>query len=374
MFSFSRLILVLVIAHLVMVCAEKQANAQDIDEAGIRELVKKLGDDSFRVRAAAQAKLIDIGPPAESALEAVSNSQNLETRYRARKILQVLRATRSEWDRKNFLDGKVDQISSNNKSWQRFKKMVGNSREARQLFLEMQNHGRELLNAAETDKKQCELMLGTLFEKDYRIRIQGGSKLPKGQVAAMVFAGSQPGYSSFLSRCSSIAAFNHKSLGKNKAFRKLLGKWLSNLCESHANTEDFYPLLSMARKYELTEGAKLARKIIEANLDSGYKGHAFVTIGAVGLKKDLEFLQKHINDETVVNSRTKNDVKYECRLGDVVLAMCLVLTDQKCSDYGFAWKIDGKQSWWDYTAYGFNKPEHRQAARLKWQRWKQKAK
>jgi hypothetical protein len=59
----------------------------------VQQLVKQLGDDSFRVREAAAKRLAEIGRPAVVALREALRSQDVEVRRRAQRVLESIRST-----------------------------------------------------------------------------------------------------------------------------------------------------------------------------------------------------------------------------------------------------------------------------------------
>lgn len=63
----------------------------DVDAAALERLVRELGAEDFETREAAQRRLLEIGPPAESAVRAVADSADAEQRIRARAILDEFR-------------------------------------------------------------------------------------------------------------------------------------------------------------------------------------------------------------------------------------------------------------------------------------------
>jgi hypothetical protein len=71
--------------------ADKPANAPTVEE--INNLVTQLGDDHFKVREAATAKLISIGRPAVKAVRAALKSKDAEVQHRARHVLDTIHAS-----------------------------------------------------------------------------------------------------------------------------------------------------------------------------------------------------------------------------------------------------------------------------------------
>lgn len=337
----------------------------------VNGLVEQLGDDSFAAREEAMAELIEIGPPAEPAVAAAIESPDPEVGYRARKVIKEIdRALRTQ-RREAFLAGDVEQLKANAESWRRLEEMVGNTRETRQLFLDMQLAGEDILTAAEEDPKRCAARISTLYQEDQNARRFGGQGLAAGAIAAMVFAGASKEVSldaATLSRSTSLLYRHRATLGENEPFRRLLGKWVTDKAEGTQQ----YQFLRLAQQFKLEEGVELARKMVAGGGHNTYKAHAILTLGMVGEAEDVAVLEKLIGDNTTVgNVARKGQERIECKLGDIALAMCLALTDQKAKEYGYPNAPDGRPASTSYYQYGFTKKEQREAARAKWSEWKE---
>ena len=61
----------------------------------------------------------------------------------------------------------------------------------------------------------------------------------------------------------------------------------------------------------------------------------------------------------------------QCKLGDVALAMCIVLSEKKLKDFGFKDAPEGRPASMSYVQYGFYTEDERKAAVKKWNEWKQ---
>jgi len=350
--------------------ASSSAEAPSAEASEIQKLIRKLGADSFHTREEAMAKLIEIGPAAEAAVKAAYSSPDPEVAYRARKIVKEIDRSQLSQRRAAFLEGDIEQLKLNAESWERMAKLVGNTREARELFVQMQVAAEDLLTTAEKDPRRCAQKIAQLDDRDRHARRFGGEGLAPGVVAAMVFVGSDDDVSldsSTMRRCTSLLYRHRGTLGDNEVFRQLLGKWVT----ADASGSQQYQLLRLAQQFKLDEGVELARKMVKDARPNSYKAHAMMTLGMFGGREDVGQLEKLIDNDARVGAITRGKKRIECRLGDVALAMAIALTDQKAKDYGFPNAPNGRPTSTSYYNYGFSKNENRQAARKKWEEYKE---
>ena len=201
-------------------------SAQTAEPAGsgpaateIEALIDQLGDDSFQARETAMAKLIQVGPPAEPSIQAALDAPDPEVAYRAKKILKEIDRNLIQKRRDAFLAGDIDQLKTNAASWKHMEKLVGNTREARELFAQMQESGVKLLTTVEEDPKRFSQEVVQLYTLDQQMRrFGGGNGLPAGVVAAMVLLGSDEKVSldaTAVSRCTSLLYRHRASFGRH---------------------------------------------------------------------------------------------------------------------------------------------------------------
>jgi len=334
------------------------------------QLIAKLGDESFAVRERAMKMLIEAGAQVEKAVQAAAESGDPEVSYRSRNILREIQRNRIARQRAAFLDGELEQLGANTLSWERMKKLVGDRREARALFIEMQKTAEDLLTDAEKNPKRCAQRIAQLYQEDQNSRRLGGSGLPSGVVAAMVLIGSNPRVpldSSAVSRSMSLLYRQRSELGENDTFRKLLTEWI----EKKASGRLEYQFLRLAQQFKLKSAVELARKMIRGGGHASHKAQALLTLGMLGDSDDVAILEKHIDNDTRIGARQRGKQRIECKLGDVALAMCLALTEQKAKQYGFPDAPNGRPANTSYYQYGFANNQQRAAARKKWKTWRE---
>ncbi|MCH7726646.1 MAG: hypothetical protein IH991_09235, partial [Planctomycetes bacterium] len=149
--------------------------------------IEQLGADSFRLREEAMAALIAIGEPIEEKVRAAFGNQDPEVRYRSRNVLRSIERNQIAQRRLAFLEGDIQKLKINVQSWQRYSQLVGNTRKSRELFLQMQIAGADLLDEAEKNPASCAQLISQMYLEDAQMRRFGGQGMDPGRVAAMVF-------------------------------------------------------------------------------------------------------------------------------------------------------------------------------------------
>lgn len=343
------------------------ANAPEL-VTQIDALIDQLGDDSFHRREKAMAALIAIGPAAEGAVKASIDSDDPEVRYRCRKVLREIDRNLKAKRQAAFLEGDEDKLKINAESWQRLSKMIGNTRSSRELFVQMQVAAEDLLTEAEKYPDRCAARISQMYQQDAQLRRFGGKGTDPRRVAAMVFLAADQRIdldSSALSRCVSLLyRYRTRFDEDDEAFKGLLGHWIDAKGEDIAQQ---YQFLRLAQQFKLPEGVELARKMVTTGRHSSYKAQAMLTLGQIGTKEDVALLQKQIDNDGRLGAFGRSGKKRkECKLGDVALAMCIVLSGEKLKDFGFKDAPEGRPSSTSYVHYGFYSDEARKAARQKW--------
>ncbi len=121
------------------------------------ELVQRLGDPSFEVREAAAAALARLGPGAAAALQAGLTDPDAEVRRRCAVLLPLAR--RSDQDRQldEFLADTTGKRSP--PGWPSFRKLAGEDRDARRLFVRLYRSDRSLVELLQKDPKKVSSQL-----------------------------------------------------------------------------------------------------------------------------------------------------------------------------------------------------------------------
>jgi hypothetical protein len=336
----------------------------------VATLIEQLGDDSFHRRDEATAALIAIGELAEEKVLAASKNHDPEVRYRCRTVLRTIERNQIAQRRSAFLDGDIEKLKINARSWERYSQIVGNTRDSRELFLQMQIAAGDLLDEAEQKPTSCAQRVAQMYLEDTQLRRFGGQGTDSGRVAAMVFIAANKGVSldsQAMSQSTSLLYRYRSHFDENDtAFRELLAHWVRSKANSATQQ---YQFLRLTQQFQLKEGIDLARKMITAGGSSSYKAQAMLTLGKLGTRDDVALLEKQIDNDGALASTGSKTKRKTCKLGDVALAICVVLNDQKLVDFGFQDAPEGRPVSTSYVQYGFYTDEQRQAARQKWESW-----
>ena len=206
----------------------------------VATLIEQLGDDSFHRRDEATAALIAIGELAEEKVLAAIKNHDPEVRYRCRTVLRTIERNQIAQRRSAFLEGDIEKLKINARSWQRYSQIVGNTRDSRELFLQMQIAAGDLLDEAEQKPASCAQRVAQMYLEDAQLRRFGGQGMDPGRVAAMVFIAANKGVSldsKAMSQSISLLYRYRSSFDENDtAFRQLLGHWVRSKANSASDS------------------------------------------------------------------------------------------------------------------------------------------
>jgi len=160
--------------------------------------------------------------------------------------------------RKAFLDGDTSRLQANVESWKLMEKITGDTRESRELFIQMQIDGAELLNDADKNPTNCAAQISRMYMTSVAAR-RIGEPLPDGVIAAMVLIFNDDRVKVQTASTSQAVQLLYQyraTLGdNNKAFRSLLVHWMKN----QKDEKLMLSLLRLAQTFKLKEeGLRLA--------------------------------------------------------------------------------------------------------------------
>lgn len=355
----------------------------DFAEQQARRLVRRLGDDSFDVREAASHDLLRIGAPAKEALLEGLQSDDAEIRSRCRRLLGVVLDLDHEARIEAFALDTEGRHDHDLPGWDRYRRLVGNDRTARDLFVEMQRAEPHLLEAVEANpddiegffSSRCEAIQQVLFKPDARAR----QPVAVGSIAALFFVASHPNLPmsdqivSWLHSFSYQPAFVHSMTphSQNSGFvepmRKIVGAWVGRDC-SAVNYQNFL----MALRYDLPEALEPALATLRDKDNKPFVSfHALLIVGRFGSEEHVALLQPLLEDESVCGTYQVGGRESFVQVRDLALAVALHLTSQDHRDYGFEGLRRSPRTLFVPTTVGFVSDEQRTAAIEKWHAWSQ---
>ncbi len=366
--------------------------AEQTGATEVKALIAQLGDAKFAIRKSAGEKLAKIGLPAYQALEEATRDGDREIRYRAEKVLSVIR--QNDLNRRltvfmASLDSPEDKLLP---SWPRFKAVHGNTSATRGMFVEMQRAEGELLAQLEADPRQATDLLGkralALAQDQNRLNREGIS-LPLGQIAAVFFVASEPdikptsntvalllqlGTQQSL-RAATVAA---GSSDKQATERAVMAKSLLASVIARAEDSALTQAVQLAMVYDLKEGLGPALKVLDAPPRIRfYLQYAMLVVARFGNDSHRAVLEKFFTDTTLLSTTSTKGVRREVQIRDSALAASVLLSKQALKDYFdlpenvAALQAAGTPSTTTLNV-GFENDERRTLAFRKWDEFKAK--
>ena len=337
-------------------------------------LVRQLGDESFQAREKAADQLASMGIAASDALREGATSVDREVRYRCRRLLADIQSRQFNIMLERFLSSTGDDDEFTLPAWKRYKQRIGDSRAARLLFVEMQRAQPELLKAMDENLAQVSTMI---FPRAKQVQESAsrGTQLQLGDIAVLVFVGSDPDIEVNSQTYSYVSSLLHQDVvqramagGVNKPLMaKLMGQWVLR-----AESTLAYQSLLLAMQYRLPEGIRAAQKTLQqANQAPHVKQYAILTIAKLGDRSHVPILEGLLTDSGLLQTRTINGKKTITQVRDVALAGCVHLSKHSLRDVGFeADAIESQQLIFNPSQLGFTDDQQRSKVFDKWRKLK----
>lgn len=324
------------------------AAAESTGAADVQKLIAQLGDAKFANRKSAGEKLAKIGLPAYQALEDATRDDDREIRFRAEKILSVIRQNDLNRRLTIFLASLDSPEDRSLPSWSRFKAAYGNTAVTRTLFVEMQRAEGELLAQLHAEPRQATELLGkralALALEQNRLN-RSGSTLPLGQISAVYFVA---GESDVKPSSNTIALLlqlatqptyhgaavpgnstDKQAVEKAAATRKLLGAVIAR-----AEDSAIQEAVRIAALYDLKEGLAPALKMLETTRRLNFTmQQAMLLVVKYGDETHLPALEKLFTDNTLLSTNSSGGVRREIQVRDSALAAAVLMTKQDLKDY-----------------------------------------
>ncbi len=317
----------------------------------IASLIRDLGSDRFATREAASDRLARLGLPAFTALEVATRDADREIRFRAERILNVIRKNDLERRLAAFVAGTGDD-DYQLPSWDRFSKKYGDTEASRQLFVEMQRAEPELLAALAREARAAVEVLGQrLADRTAgQIRVANGQPPASsaGEVAAYLFvAGEEDAAVSAtsLQLLSTIARQSVLVMARSPKEGELTKKLVANVVR-RCEAESALTWMGLARELELKEAVGLAVKVLEQHEKIPRQsimavGIAATCVADLGDESHVPVLEKLLQSQTVISQSASSVVvngqrtirRREMQVRDAALAALVILTKQDAKQY-----------------------------------------
>jgi len=313
------------------------------------ELVRLLGDPSFKIREKASDDLLELGSHALEALREGIKHSDLEISDRCSKLLPMALDARVQEQIAIFLAKADGPIPKDLPCINRWVAVAGSGKNSREMYAELIKHHRKALLELELHPDKA--------TDQYHAFSQGVSNRQRGRAIAerkeivsypelvlFLFMGADP---NARKGKESVVSYSHSSLflnstyvpgmlagvGANEATKSLFIAWLE---------QERYPTL-VRRGYGLaaTAGLKEVAPIVvryasDKKLTPSYRAMALASSLKLFDKTTIKELEPLLKDDTLVSKSTVNGTTASTEIRDIALGISIVVTGQKPSDYGYS--------------------------------------
>ncbi len=356
------------------------AVGQEAGRPTAKELVQKLASPRFAERAAAEKKLLQLGPAALPAVRDGLKLGDAEARFRCERILG--RIEEEQWRRQ------IDAYAADLKGEKRYdfplqdayEKMAGTGPAARKLFAACLRRNGPLLQKAAGDrargleayKVRCWALYVSLNSERDPLKADAADLA----TLLLISAAGKYGEADWAKTESVENLFGNPGLREavrdreiGKVVGRLLVAWAKTREAAHFRSRQYFIYFVQADEFK--EGlAVLRRWIRDKDIVTGhFLAMTVFVLRKVGGKDAAADLEKLWEDKTVLFTRPLKPPG-EARLGDQALAASMRLAGKDPKVYGLAELVlpilaPGSR-FWEAQAYGFASNEDRQAALKKW--------
>ena len=354
------------------------------------ELIRLLGDKSYRVREVAARALISRGSAAVPALTAATKDPDPEVSERARQLLPQAAAVERNEKLALLLRDPSAPPPKGLAGLDRFLKAAGDGQESRQLYAEMMELHHRTVEAAETNPKAAAEQF-TQFGMEAYQKWQAGARTGRYSYDNLFGGRADITFFLFLSADTrlrqfdggvnrSSVLFNGTQITKaisekegSPAMRKLFLDWLEKEPMSHLQQRGFM----LAAQSGIKEALPLALKMLEKKERDPYgKSSIMLALVKLGTKDHINVLDPFLTDDTQVQSiNFGNGPQLTVQVRDVAMVVQIQLAGQKLTEYGYDNRFGtGGQSvyYYGFPDDGDNKSKARDEAHAKWKEWAKK--
>lgn len=377
-----------ILALFVIAGSPTPATATPTPKSGLAELVNKLGDKSYRARETAARQLLLQGSAAVAALKEGTKHEDPEVRERCQHLLVAGPALERRQKLEALVADPKSPPSKELPGLERFLKITGDSKEARELYAEMAHIHMHVLEAANNNPKEAGKFYSDFCMEAYA-RFYGTGQMTRrysydnlfmsrGEITFFIFLSSDtrvkpdpqaPNYSSVLLNGNQIVNAIDLKQG-TMSMRKLFLDWLENESQPYVQQQIF----QLAGRAELKEALPIALKLLDkkGNNDQYSKAQVMLSLIKLGSKDHLKVLEPYLSEKLQVTSiNFGNGKQFHVQLRDVAMGVQILLAGQKMTDFGYDNQFGGANQMYPYY-YGFTDDKSRDDAHAKWKEWKGK--
>ena len=348
--------------------------ANELNEVQIKALIKTLGSESFVSREQAGEMLLRQGNKSIPALKDATQSNDLEVARRARILLNEIQTTEKSTLLKVFVE--AGEKNGTLPGWDRFQKLVGNDKKAREFYAGIFRKDGALIEDSETDAKVGLEILSSkalgLHNTLYNGVSEKSAPIDIIEISTVLFLAANPAIKLPQEITYNITNLLYQQpsrtiLGETNPhpYRKLIISWMLNQSDPNIVSQHLYLSLNL----NLKEGMLLARRCIENKEMPVYtKAVAMTLVGKLGGPDDSRLLDPYLEDTSLVgNFQLADQQKGSTQIRDVALAMLIQMEKKSHKDYGFSFARANLTMHFNPYTMGFTSNEARTNAFMKWQ-------
>jgi hypothetical protein len=366
------------------------------EQVKAENLVRALGDHSYKVREQAGRDLLQMGRAAFPALQQGLLDENPEVRARCRRLWPIIFEIDLQARLDSFLTDTEGKQPHDLPGWSRFSKLVGDDRSARELFAKMLRADGALMEQAENrpeDFSPDRLVIRALqtqrpANNPHDLKVVASD----GEYALILFLSSNPRFPSGPMMPQQIGTIFYQPLLRQlvangdhaEAMRKLAIAWFERHVEESPNV--IHQMSYLATQVGLKEVIPSALKVATNKQAQPFtRATALTIVGRVGNKDQIAAIEPLLAETTAVttfmvrqagagNGGAVNNQARTSQVGDVALAMTIHLSGQKPADFGYDMTKTNPNALFSPHYLGFVDDATRADARRKWKEWLDKNK
>lgn len=343
----------------------------------LMELVRKLGDKSFRVRELAAKELLAKGSEALGALTVGSNDSDPEVATRCEQLLPMAASAERNAKIRELLAEPLGPLPTGLAKLPEFIKITGDSKANRQLYAEMLGVHHQIIENLDKDPKKASRLMSDFATEAYN-RWQQGTRAGRysydtmlnnqAEVALFLFTRSHKNLTEDINQANRYnMLLNATKLRTsisgteaNEGIKKLFLVWLLNEKQAFLSSRG----LQIASDAGMKEALPIALKLIESkSLASYQRGQAMISVIKLGTKENVKDLEKFLTDKTVIGTiNFGNGKPLTAQVRDVAMGVSIILQGKQLVDFGYDNTRFGGGTPTSYYYYGFPDDEAREAA------------
>ena len=350
--------------------------ASESDE--LERLVTQLGDERFHIRQKAAERLARLGPVALQALQAGGRNVDREIRYQCQRLLGAMREQEQHQEIESFLKHYDPSRSYRLEGWTIVRERIGDSPEARSLYIMMRQEERGILAALDREPQHVTEALTLrlpMLDQQFQMAPQ---ESPVGTTATLLLVLGDDRFR--YHAAAGILLINQcqqprfrTAIGPTapeSPLRKITGDWMRrNVDDSHAVN-----VIMLAMAHDFKEGLVAAERLMRRNTVQPWLRHyAIMATAKLGdPAQHAPWLEPHLTDATqFVEWTDDKKVTYRTQVRDSALAGLLYLHKQDPRSFGFERAEKSLSNAFNPGALGFENDQKRAQALEKWRTFTQ---